>query len=346
MLFDKNMTRTGGAAAPGESTFDYLQRSSRPESIRICQWINEWFEDLPPNQRAAFESRLKDKNSELFQSAVFELQVHTMLRRMGCSVEIEADFPGTDKRIDFLASNDGDLFYVEANQFGFGKGALAVHSNEYDVVMKIRKRFPNPHSHILLNAQGELNETLGADFVTKPFRKLLDRYTADEVKKIDSNPRFRDILREQICVGGWELTGSLMPKHSPSQKGHVTGPARAAIVDGSTPLRRALSKKARKWQDEDFNRVPFFVAANACHSEFSWDEGDIRRALFDDPDSGDQFDESLSSLSGVVVFENVVLGNELSARVKLYRNGIATVPKCLRSLLEERKLRDLLGIGG
>lgn len=103
MLFKDDLERTEGTIDFRESTFEYLQRSNRPEIIQRCRWINEWFAKLPVNSKAVFESRLKADEDHAFNGALFEMQVHSILRRLDFTVEIEADFPGTERKIDFLA---------------------------------------------------------------------------------------------------------------------------------------------------------------------------------------------------------------------------------------------------
>ena len=347
MLFKSGVERTGGPASPGESTFDYLQRSNRQEAIQRCRWIDEWFESLPPNVRPAFESRLKAKSSRNFHGALFELQVHEILRRLNCMVEVEANFPGTKHKLDFLARNEGQTFYVEATISGFGQGVLSGNKNEHDAWIKIRENISNPHSDIWLEGEGELSTTLGTSRVVEPFRKLLNSHTPEEVRLRHSRGGLLDAPSTEVREGGWVLRGRLAPPSPPSSTGRVSGPARAGAVDGSQPLLRSLSKKAKKWRGADFKGVPLLVAVNACHSEFFWDDIDIKRALCAYPysiETPETFYEILSCISGVIIFENTILGNEVAARVQLYRNGDASIPACLQFLLEEQRLGDLLSI--
>lgn len=351
MLFKDDCERTEGSIELRESTFEYLQRSNRPSAIQRCRWINEWFEELPVDEKARFESRIKSSKSSEFHSALFEMQVHRILRRLDFSVEIEADFPGTRQKIDFLArSKEGKSVYVEATICGFGQGKLSENSNEHDAVEKIRKNIPSLHSHIWLEAEGTLRKTLGEKRVVKPVRELLKKYPLDEVRRIHSKlgwVQARRAMSAEIREGDWVLKVSLDPPFNPSSSGQVWGAARSGAVDGSTPLFKAVNEKAKKWKNADFKGRPFLVAVNVCHSEFDGHEDDINRALFEYiglVERSGNFRKSLSCVSGVIVFNNVVLGNVIGARVRLFRNGDTHIPESLHFLFEEQKLGDLLGV--
>lgn len=117
------------------------------------------------------------------------------------------------------------------------------------------------------------------------------------------------------------------------------------MCDGRTPLTKALSHKAKDWKHFDFRGTPLVIAVNACHSEFFWD--DVEPAIYKNGDmevDRHSFHDSLSNVAGIMVFDHAVLGKEISAIVRSYRNGLATIPSCLKQILTERQLGSLLGI--
>ena len=343
MLFSP-VTLTNTPIKPRESTFEFIQRDGRQYSIRLRRWIEEWYGDLPSISKESFKRRLTSKDQINFNSALFELQVHTLLRRLKCEVDIEPELPNSQQRLDFHATHTNERFNIEATVSGFGKGQLMSSRNEDDLVEKLRHAFPSTHSDVLLEAEGELRETLSAVPFVKRLRNLLSRFTADEVRSIYVRGWQDEFLCEEIPHGDWLLRAWLSPPVRESRDGRIIGPGRSAVCDGWTPLYSSLCKKARKWKRFDFCATPFLLAVNACHSEFTWYEYDILRALYEDPESPVAFHRSLSCVSGAMVFENVVLGNEVAARVRLFRNGDSRIPECLKFLLEERMLGDLLGI--
>ena len=359
VLFRENIHRTGGPAKPGESSSSYLQRSNRPEVIRRCQWVNEWFEEIPLNKRRPFESKLKAQKGDTFIAQFFELTVHRMLCNLDLCVDIEPELQGTENRIDFVVHPPGheeQTFYVEATVSGFRKGDLQPSENEEDAVEKIRQRIRNPHSELWLETEGALNQKLSSRRVSEPFLELLDRCSPEEVRRIASTGQYWRLPFRKIEVpstenGGvkWVMKGHLEPRFSP-ETGRVLGPSRGGAVDASAPLRTSLKVKARKWKSFDFGEAPFIVAVNACSSDFVWNKNDtmdIRRALFADPGNEGHYGEfhhSLRCIDGVVLFDQAVLGNELNSRVRLFRNGNADLPEPLLFLLDEQRLGTVLGI--
>ena len=359
MLFTDNCQRTEGAIEFRESIFEYLQRSNRPEIIQRCRWINKWFEELPSANKSDFQNRIKAGENHNFNGALFEMQLHSILRRLDFSIEIEVDFPGTEQKIDFLADSfecQHQSVYVEATVSGFGQGELYQNSNERDAVEKVVQNIPSPHSDIWLEMEGRLDKTLGGKDVVKPLHELLERYSPEEVRRINSIRGSHYLPSTEIKEGDWELKGTLRPPPSASSRGKVVGPARSRsgsfeAFDCPTPFSNAVHEKAKKWRKLDFRGIPFLIAVNVCDADFAWSGGDaiiIRRALFKKAgllEQSEYFRESLSQVNGVIIFTRAVLGNEISARVQLYRNGDAHIPERLHFLFEEQKLGDLLGIG-
>ena len=363
MLFQPSFPRTGGRADLRESNFQYLQRSNRPQAIQICEYMEKWCRELPFAVKGDFESRLEARTAQTFHGALFELHCHRILRRLGLSVEIEPDLSGTDERIDFLTHPPGHkdrCFYVEATVSGFGKGKLRSDPNEYNAVERIKQGIQesqNLHSDVYLETEGTLPENLpkkDVRYVVRRLRELLERYHPVEVSRLYFKhgswdwPQIEPFNPSEKW--DWTLKGHLAPVFHSSGVGQVQGPARSGACDGSHFLRASLDEKAKKWRGFDFEGRPFLVAVNVCDSDFSWGENDtidIRRALFDTLDREGQsgkFRNSLDCIGGVIVFEHAVLGNEVRAKVQLFRNGDANIPESLRFLSEEQRLGALLGL--
>ena len=295
-----------------------------------------------------------------FNDALFELKVHQVLRTLGLCVEIEPELRGTDEKIDFFAYPGNckeKSFYLEATEAGFGQGNLHSSTDEYNAVEKLRQHILNPHSDLWLEADGTLSQTLNAQRVARPFLELLKKYSSEDVLQIASSEQHWNLPYAEFTVPvtenkrkKWVLKGQLRPPLHPSGIGQVIGPSRGGACNASISLRTSLEDKAEKWHRFDFRGAPFLVAVNACHSEFFWYEGDtmdIRKALFSDSGNEGQSSEfcpSLHCISGVVLFNHALLGNEIGSRVQLFRNGSATIPEPLLFLLEGQRLGKLLGI--
>lgn len=346
MLFKPVEQRQGPSTAQ-ETTFAFLERGGRKEAVEIRQWIESWFQAVPGKQRKVLERRLKSERFGQFLSAMFELQVHEILRRCGCMMEWEPELPGSGT-VEFRVSHKHQEFYVEATVCGIGRGALHSNENEQDAVEKLRKNLKRLHSDLRLSAKGELKKSLGKKFV-RQFQDLLDTHTPEEVRNIH---RERGSLwapslpSTEFHEGDWVLTGLLRPTFASNGVGKVLGPARTEYVDGATAITTALKQKVKNWIKGGMTDRDFLIAINVCHSDAFSD--DPEQAIFGrtgSPERDENFLEFLSCVNGVLVFYQATLGNERSAPVRLYQNGKKNIPACLQFLLQEQRLGDLLGIG-
>ena len=348
MLF-KPVEQKQGPSGVRETTFEFLERGGRKEAIEIKQLIEAWFQAIPDNRRKALEKRLKSERFDQFLGAMFELEIHEMLKRLGCVIEIEPSLSGSNGKVDFRVADKSQEFYVEATVCGIGQGLLHSNENEHDAVEKLRKYLRKPlHSNLWLSAKGELKKSLGKEFV-KPFQDLLDKYTPEEVWNIHGEQGSQLgswLLSTEFGEGDWVAKGWLSPAVASSGAGQVWGAARGGCVDGIEPIVTALKKKAKNWKEGKIKDRVFLIAINVCHSD-SFSE-DPPQAIFGPGISGDaegDFREYLSCVNGVVVFYKATLGSECSAPVRLYKNGNKDIPECLQFLLQEQRLGDLLGIG-
>ena len=209
--------------------------SNRPEAIQRCQWIEDWLSEYPSSAKTNLVSRLKDKNIKTFYGALFELQCHSILKRLNLSLEVEPDLPGTDQKIDFLAyppANKDHYFYAEATVSGINKGILRSDSNEYDAVQRSEKgiqKIPNLHSDIWLETEGILPGNLPRKYVqhiVEKFAELLNSYTADDVRRADEAWRPVYIRPIPYKESDWALGGHLAPCINSSGVGQIYGPSR------------------------------------------------------------------------------------------------------------------------
>lgn len=343
MLFEP-VEQIKGPIKQRETTFEFLQRGGRKEAIEIREWIENWFGKIPHDIQPNLKGRLSGDYQQ-FLGALFEIEIHEILRRLDHRVEFEPNIPGIEKQIDFFAQREKQGFYIEATVCGIGQGKVSGNANEDDVVEKIRNKLGFMHSDIWLEATGKLKTSLGQKCVVRPFHDLLNRHTSDEIREIYLQRGELGMPYVEIKKGGWILKGKLMPCISPYSKGQVWGPERSGAIDGVTPMLKALCRKAEDWKRIDFGSQPFFIAINVCHSEFFWE--DVENALFGEinqTENDRKFRGCLSLVDGVIVFGNAVLGRERNAPVQLYSNGKRFIPDSLKFLLQNQKLGNLLGI--
>ena len=213
-----------------ETTLQFLQRGGRSEAIPIRDWMEHWFGAFPEDGKPRLRRRLQSAKFSEFLSAYFELQLFTVLKRLGCTVEVEPSFPGTrGATVDFLARHGHGEFYVEATVCGLSQGELNPSANEEDAVHKIREGLTELHSDLWLRTEGQLRRTLGKRRLLQPFRDLLKTHSPDEVRALHSRlGRYEAeyYLSETLEEGDWKLTGHLDPPRASDGQGRVWGPVR------------------------------------------------------------------------------------------------------------------------
>ena len=340
-----------GRARGAETAFQFLERGARKKAIPIRDWMGHSFRALPTGAKPRLKHRLQSSRFAEFLSAYFELQVFTLLRRLGCSIEVEPTFPGTQgATVDFLARHQEDAFYVEATVCGLGQGVLSSNANEDDAVQKIRQGLTGLHSDLRLETEGELRRTLGKRRLLLPFQNLLKTHTPDDVRTLHSRlgPYKAEChLSVLIQQGNWKLTGRLDPPRASTGQGQVWGPVRSGAVSAEAPLTLALAKKAEDWRRLNLKGECFLIAVNVCNPDFGWNLDELRAIHASHapkcpgrPNS--RFAQYLSRVAGVLVLDNATLGMERQARVRLHANPQRHIPECLQPLLQEQILGDAL----
>ena len=273
LLFD-NMERTDASSKQhNEPLFAYLNRSARREATEIRGRLESWFERFPVEAQHDVRERFRVDDDRAHQGAVFELFMHELLFRLGCTVEVHPVVPGTESRPDFLAHHGDCRFYIEATVVDPKRSLSASRPLEEDVVAKINE-LTSPHFYIFARVDGKLSRALSREQVIQPFARLLRDHDPDEVQRLIDERGTHAAPFEKIEHGTWSLHGWLRPL-PPEKRGYsrprtlVIGPARSGMIDSSTPVQSAIQKKAKKYGRLD---APLVVAANVIAPFFDQDD--------------------------------------------------------------------------
>ena len=340
-----------GRGTERERIHEFLEREGRPEAVPIRDWIEHWYSRLPHEKRSDVRGRLRSGETDRFTEAYFELQMFALLTTIGHRVCVEPALADGRYKPDFLAVHGSTAFYLEATVCGQGQqnaGAIWTKTNEIDAVEKIRSALQEEkvhmHSHLRLEAEGDLDRTLSKREVGKPFIDFLKRTSADEVERSFKSGL---PLQEAFTCGDWTLRGRLVPKPSKGAVGHVWGPERSAMGDASDAISTSLAKKASEWRRNGPGRDGILmIALSVCHSQYFWNDGDEIRAIVRDPMNEAPtapWRNELRDVSGVLFVDNVSLGNELRTRARLVQNPDRNLPESLAFLAVEQKLAELTG---
>lgn len=267
-----------------------------------------------------------------------------LLKKLNCEVEIHPSFTGSDGTVDFCVSNGGQKFYLEATTTLKGQGQLRPSEIEYDAVEKIREEIKEPHSDVDLVTHGALQKSLGKKYLVDKVCETLKSHSPEEVREL-SERYYNHPPQATITEDGWRMEIFLRPPGHPSGVGQILIPFRPAACDGSQSLSSALKKKAKEWREKKIENEMFIIAINACHLEYS--RGEEVEAIYGqsiDDDSQQEFRTELRGTSGIIVFDNLTLGNEEIATLKFFRNGSHRIPESFDDLLNKDSADGWAGI--
>jgi len=93
----------------GETTYDYLCRSSYFQAKWVKDTLNIWYSKIKVEDRSEIERRIKTE----FESIFSEMLIHNLFTNLGYELEEHPEIIGTTKRPDFKAENGDDKIYLE-----------------------------------------------------------------------------------------------------------------------------------------------------------------------------------------------------------------------------------------
>ncbi|RBP41449.1 hypothetical protein DES53_107281 [Roseimicrobium gellanilyticum] len=116
MLFDQTLRQNSSPKLSGESEFVFLNRSSRQEFDTVRCMLEQLASAYPQDALPELRSRVRCGDDTLFHSAVFELLVYSILKKLGYDLQPHPELAnGSTARPDFLVTGqDGFQFYLEA----------------------------------------------------------------------------------------------------------------------------------------------------------------------------------------------------------------------------------------
>lgn len=323
-----------------ETTFEFLERNGLPGAATRFQFIQKWLNEYPECDRKELEGRLKSSAEFQFAlGAIFELHIFALLKKCNCEVEVHPTFTCCTGKVDFCATYGDEKFYLEATTILKGQGQLRSSEVEYDAIRKIREEIIRPHSDVKLKFRGSYQKFLSKKCLVTMVRETLKSHTPEEVRMHFERCR-NQIPQANFTKDGLKMEVFLTPPWHPSGVGEVLLPEGSVAGDGSLSLHSALKKKAKKWRKKKVENEMFLIAINACHGKYS--RGEEVEAIYGQSiaDGGQQeFRDELRGASGIIVFDNLTLGNEEIASLKLFRNGNHRIPECLE-FLEDKDSAD------
>lgn len=265
-----------------EPSFDYLDRSARPEAACIRSLLEDWFARYPTDQRSEFANRFCSSSDSEHVSASFELYLHELLLRLGYRVEVHPVNPsGRSTRPDFRACGpDGNSVFIEAASTSSELQRKLERNPDVMAVADAINSLESSNFYVALTATGKPRSTPSISRIRSFLKAWINQLDADTVFRAMESGGEGDLPEVAYQHDDFVLKFRAIPR-APNRRGdHVTRPlayfSTGVFLDTSWELvRDVLRKKAKRYGDM---QAPFIVCINV--GDFAFHEIDSMNALF------------------------------------------------------------------
>lgn len=281
-LFEPSAAPIGQRAKRyGEPIYNYYRDSERPGIVAIRALLEEWFLELPEDERLDLQQRFRSPIERQHRSAVFELFLHHMLLRFGFEVEFHPDIPGVTTHPDFLVSRDGQaLFYLEAIAVSNSTQEEA-EANRMNQVYDTLNNLQSPDFYLGLHLEGAPDTPPAGARLRGELSRWLATLDLEVIRQCYREERYEEIPTYEWNHEGWHIIFEPMPKGD-SARGNpsvrpigMTMPVRARRLDLDESLRDGVAAKDRYGT----LALPLVVAAQVVE-DFRIDKIDVMNGLF------------------------------------------------------------------
>jgi hypothetical protein len=283
MLFDDIQREYQGPALYAEPHFAYLNRSARPQAMRIRATLEMWFSHYPEGiTKNDVEGRFKSGDDAQYRSSFFELLLHELLLRMNCELEPHPTIEGSTNKPDYLVKpTNAAPFYLEAAVVSDESDDQAAARARINGIYDALDRLDSPDFFVGVNLSGlpasqpparQIRAFLARNLTSVDPDEIIALYTA---KGDDVLPKWS--FREQ----DWTIEFSPIPK-KPEARGKPGVRPIGAItasprwINSDSAIRDTLLEKANHYGELN---LPYVIAINAV-TEFPIHKDDIMNALF------------------------------------------------------------------
>jgi hypothetical protein len=277
-LFDQSPRSDGKPGRHTEKPFHFLDRRAGALWDRVRNHLEICFAAFPEEHRRDLGSRLRDDDQRQHLPAWWELYIFTLFDRLGYTVEVHPELPGSSKNPDFLVTHGPIGIYVEA--------AVVFNddlpSDAWNWVCDCVNEAKNPDFMVDLEFPTAGKHRPAKQKIIDPLEKWLATLDADQV--LADYDAGRPLPHKQLPAGDWVLDYSAVP----------VIPERRRIVDGRMiaiyPIRPAdfardveqlgktLNKKGSKYSERAKPLDKSLVVAIATWNHV--DEFELTQTLF------------------------------------------------------------------
>lgn len=262
-----------------EGPFEVLSRSARPDLARVRALLEEWFARYPREAQHHMKTRLRAE----WDGAWFELFLHELLLRLGCTAALHPMVPGVSRVPDFLVRPaSGEPFYLEAAAVTEETTATAREPRAHAHILDVLNEYWHPDfSFWLEELEGVPTGTPSRKALHDVLRRCVEGLDADRVMALYADGRVEELPRALFDDGGLRFSVVPIPKPAairgrPGGRAVGVGPQGGGVVRPVEAIRAVVKGKARAYGTPEW---PLVVAVNTV-AGFGVARDDVVAALF------------------------------------------------------------------
>ena len=264
-LFDDKPRNYTKPADRAETTYSFLDRSSKPEFERVRDMLERWIGRLPEKQQRDAVAKMRrntpgaHKYEIQFNAAFFELFLHEFLLGTGGEVVVEPMINGLTpdfKVTEELADGSQLTYVIEAKDIDLERGTKLERDWNELTVLDTLDEICSPDFRLHIRMEGKLESLPRKANLKRTFEKLLREARYEEVLLVSQGQQglnLEHLPSASFPHGSWMVTGYLMPV-SPERRGKTMGFVGSVSmgvdnVDDIGKTKDRLGRKARRYKN-------------------------------------------------------------------------------------------------
>lgn len=184
-LFDDFERKDTSPISPGESFYEFLNRSAgdEPAHVRgLCEtWFRDYTADVAAPKANSFKGKFKSSDFKQHHGAWFELYIHQLLTTLGFAVTVEPNVEVSGRTLtpDFAFMSNGSRFLVEAAIVKPDSDPRALPPHEDDAQRKFAQLEITDYLVHIEETRGPLRRHLRVVEIEREFSRLLKDHRRD-----------------------------------------------------------------------------------------------------------------------------------------------------------------------
>lgn len=263
-LFDAVERTFTGHARRSETTFNFLNRSARPEFTATRDTVEAMFTDFPESGKTDLRARFRSEN-EAHAGSFFELFLFTLLRKLGYKAALHPSAGASNtRRVDFQVEANGKSIFIEARALTTNQDTN-LRERLIAPVLDAIDEIETPDFFLHVEIDGGLQKAIAIAPIKNFLIAWLKSLDYDKIKataEAEGKDGHRNLPTSKWTKDGCTLEFTAWPKGSVRGKpGRAIGIEFGGVFWDNTGqrLRKMLSAKARRYGKM---KTPYIIAVN------------------------------------------------------------------------------------